>query len=98
MYKNCLSDRSCENKRNVKEMERALKYELRSVKLRQWMKLPKIWKRQLDGIIVKYCAVMLTNSEGVVNPGLFQLKIGTGPQSGIRKELKRNRQSILRMC
>ena len=29
MYKNYLSDRSCENKRNVKKVDKALKYELR---------------------------------------------------------------------
>ena len=36
--------------------------------------------------------------DGVVNPDLSQLKIGTGPQLVIREELKRDRQNFLRLC
>ena len=50
---------------------------------------------QLDGIIVKYYTGMLRNSQGVVNPDFRQLKIGTGPQLVIRKELKRDGKKFL---
>ena len=33
-----------ENKRKIKEIEKALKYELKDVKWRSWIKLPRIWK------------------------------------------------------
>ena len=46
-------------------------------------------KMQLDGIIVKYCTGMVINWEGIGNREMSQLKIGTGPQLEIRKELER---------
>ena len=57
--KNCLNNRSYKNKKNTKEVEKALKCELRGVKCRSQIKLPRIWKMQLGGIIVKYCSGML---------------------------------------
>jgi hypothetical protein len=68
------------------------------VKFRPWIKLPRIWKLQLERIIVKYCTGMLINFEGVVNPEMAQLKIGMGPQLAIRKELMRDGPNILRIC
>ena len=41
MYKNSLSDRSYENKRNVKKVEEALKYELWRCKFEAWDKIAK---------------------------------------------------------
>ena len=61
-------------------------------------KLPRIRKMQLYGILVKYCNGVLMNCEGIVNLDLSQLKIGTGPQLVIRKELKRDGRNILIMC
>ena len=39
MYKNYLSDRSCENKRNVKKVEKALKYKLRRCEVEAMSKI-----------------------------------------------------------
>ena len=44
---------------------------------------------RLDGIIVKYCTGVLINRERVVNPDWSQLKLGTGLQLVIWKELER---------
>ena len=62
-----------------------------------WIKLPRIWRIQLDGIIVKYITGMLINSEGVINLDFSQLKIQTGPQLLIRKEFKIDGKNILRI-
>ena len=44
LYKNYLSDSSYENKRNVKKVEKALKYELRTCEVKPWIKLLRILK------------------------------------------------------
>jgi hypothetical protein len=67
------------------------------VKWRPLIKLPRMLKMQLHGIIVIYCSGILINSEGVVNLDLSQLKIGTGPELA-RKKLKKDGLDILRMC
>ena len=49
--------------------------------------------------VLTACTDMLINLEGLVNRDLeTQLKMGTGPQLVLRKELKRGGQNILRMC
>ena len=53
LYKNYLSDRSYENKRNVEKVEKALKYELRRCEVEAMDKLPRIWKMQLDEKIIE---------------------------------------------
>ena len=63
VYKNYLSNRYYENKRNVKKVEKALKYELGRREVEAKDKMPKIWKMQLDGIIMKYCRGILINLE-----------------------------------
>ena len=57
-------------------MEKALKYELRRCGVEAKVKIAEDLE---DGIIAKHCTSMLINCEGVVNPNLSQLKIGTGP-------------------
>ena len=61
LCKNYLSDRLYENKRNVNKVEKALKYELRRCEVKAMDKIVRMWKMQLDGIIVKNLTDMLIN-------------------------------------
>ena len=40
--------------------------------------MPRIWKIELYGIVVKYCSDMLMNSEGALNFGLFLVEDRNG--------------------
>ena len=63
LYKNYLSDRSYENKRNVKKVEKALKCKLRRCEVETMDKIAEDLEdaSSIDGIIVKYCTGMLIN-------------------------------------
>ena len=61
LYKNYLSGRSYENKRNIKKVEKALKYELRRYEVEVMDKIAKDQKMQLYGILVKYFTGVLVN-------------------------------------
>ena len=61
MYKNYLSDRSYENKRNVKKVEKALKYELRMCEVGAMYKIAENLEDGARRIIVKHCTGMLIN-------------------------------------
>ena len=78
LYKNYMSDRSNENKRNVKKVEKALKYELRRCEVEAMDNITMELEDTASRIIVKYCTDMLVNWEGAVNLDLTQLNIGTG--------------------
>ena len=53
-----------------------------------WIKLPRMWKMQLDGIIVKYCTDMLINSEGVVNLDFVTVKDRNGATISDKERVK----------
>ena len=61
LYKNYLSDRSYEKKRNVTKVEKAIKYKLRRFEVEAMDKNAEDLEYALDGIIVKYYTGMLIN-------------------------------------
>ena len=65
MYKNYLSDRSYENKRNVKKLEEALKYGLRGCEVEA---KDKITEDLEDAANSKILYWLVNKLEGVVNP------------------------------
>ena len=97
MYKNCLSDRSYENKRNVKKVEKALKCELRRCEMETMDKIAEDLEDTARRYNSKICTG-INKLRGSDQSGLVPLKIGTGPQLVIRKELKTDWQNIMRMC
>ena len=63
LHKKYLSDTLYENKRNVRKVDKSLKYELRTCEMEAmnetYGQLLKIWKMQRDCIIIKHCIDML---------------------------------------
>ena len=60
-YKSYLSNPLHEKRKNIKKVEKALKYELRRCEVKAMDKIVRMWKMQLDGIIVKNLTDMLIN-------------------------------------
>ena len=99
MYKNFLSDRSYENNRNVKKVEKALKYELRRCEVEAVDKITEdladVARPHNSKILYWHVNKLRRSSQS----GMSQLKIGMEEsQLVIRKELKRDWWNILRMC
>ena len=98
MYKNYLSDSSYENKRNVKEEEKALKYELRRYEVEAMDKtaedLEDAARRRKSKIMYWHVNKLRGSSQS----RFALLKIGMRQQLGIRRGLKRDGRNILRMC
>jgi hypothetical protein len=97
LYKNYLSDRSYENKRNVKNVEEALKYELRRCEVEAMDKIAEDLEdaaRQHKSKILYLHVNKLRRSS---QSDLSLLKIRTGPKLVMRKELKRDGQNIRRI-
>ena len=79
MYKKYLSDRSYENKKTARKVEKVLKYELRRCKLDFIDKMTED-PEDAEDFIVKYFTGKLQNYKGTVNLDLSHLKVGTGPK------------------
>ena len=85
-------------KRNVRKVEKVLKYELRRREVEAMNITAKALEDAARRHINKILSWGVNKFRGVVNLDFSQLKIGTWRQLVIRKALKRYGQNILRMC
>jgi len=94
LYKNHPSDRSYESKRNVKEAEKVLKYELRRSEVEATDKIAEDPEDAARRHNSKKFQWHVNKLRGSSQSGLVPVKDRNGPQLVIGKELKRDGQNI----